>query len=258
MTTPLFGYKPDVFDPRDFRLRDPQHKTAVFGDRVGVFKRRWSWLDKCAPIRNQPGNNCVNEALSRAAHTAAAIVGEPIAYPSCTANYAVGRTLEHGPDATFLPDDGSYPRLVMQGARQFGMVPIKEYDDAVDLTKPAPFDVFTTGAHAKLQGFYRLEAADTELFCAAIERGHIPIIGRTVGDDYMNLGSEIYEGRKSYARGGHMEAVVGYNLDAAIPYCEVVGSWGTGFANGGVALCSLRSVMIESYDRYVVTLAPRI
>lgn len=244
-----FGYKVDVADSRDWKA------GAKFG--AGPTKRKFSLLDYIAPIRNQPAQNCVNEALSRAVHTVAAVAGTPIAYPSCLANYGVGRQLEVGAEALFLPDDGSFPRLVMQGARQFGMVPLAAYDDTEDPTEPVPFDVLTVAWHAKLTGFWRQDGGDEGPLCAAIEQGKPFIMGRTVGQDYLNLGTEIYDGRKGAAAGGHMECVVGYDLDAPVPYFEVVGSWGTGFARHGIAFCSIRSVMTEAYDKYVIDAAPR-
>lgn len=243
------GYKIDIADPRDRKIGSLLASRGV----TGLSKRKVSWLDKCAPVRDQPAQNCVNEALSRAVHTNAEIASTPIEYPSCLANYGMGRTLDHGPDITTLPDEGSFPRLVMQSARQFGMVPISAYGDNESPFVPVDFNVVREASHAKLTGFYRADVDDDERLCAAIEGGDIPIIGRQVGDDYINVGTEIYDGRKSSVRGGHMEAIVGFDLDAPLPYFEIMGSWGTGFARYGVALCSIRSVMLEAFDKYVVT-----
>lgn len=244
------GYKRDRPDVRDWRIT--QDYLGVSTIKSGV-----SWLDKCAPVRDQPAQNCVNEALSRSVHTVAAIKGTPVAYPSCLANYGLGRQLELGPDAEFLPDQGSYPRLVMRAARSHGMVPLAEYGDLEDPNKPVPFDVIQTAWHARLTEFWRVDQANEDLICAAIEAGRIPIMGRQIGQDYLNLGTQIYDGRKTPVAGGHMEAIVGFNRDVALPYFEVMGSWGTGFANGGVALCSIRSVLLEAYDMYVVNAVPR-
>lgn len=244
------GYKVDRVDPRDRPL-------GALNKIIGLSKRKVSWLDKCAPVRDQPAQNCVNEALSRAVHTNAAISGTPIEYPSCLANYALGRTLDLGPDMVELPDEGSFPRLVVQSARHGGMVPISAYGDNEPPSLPVDFNTIREAWHAKLTGFYRADDDDGDRLCAAIEAGYIPIIGRSVGRDYLDLRTEVYDGRQSSVLGGHMEAIVGYNLDAPLPYFEIMGSWGTRFANEGMALCSIRSVMIESFDKYVVTSSVR-
>ncbi len=196
----------------------------------------------CAPVRDQGATNkCVGEAVCAVVDTQARLIGRVQPYGSPDAAYAIGRALEVGFEQPLL-DLGSRPRFVVRGIQKYGLVSLERWNPGPEgINVKPPFDVLHMGSSSTIKSYTRIVDDVASQLALAIANGFVPMFAMKVDQAYMDWNtSAVYPGLRGPALGGHMQAIVGYDLatSTAEPYFIVRNSWGPDWAMDGYAKVS--------------------
>lgn len=190
---------------------------------------------------------CLGCATAASIHTAAAINGNHIAYPSWLQLYSFARLLD-GPKVDSIPDTGCRSRPMTMAVESFGVAKEESWPSIeANVHTPPPLDVFRDAIDARLVGSYRAKKADEVI--AALHLGQIPTFGMDVDDAYMQLaGSETYvRGGNNY--GGHGQCIVGFDGERFI----VQNSWSESWGDGGFGYITPQFLEAECFDIIIRT-----
>lgn len=254
MQTRGLGYIPDTHD----KTLDPSTRS-LFGARVGLpaAASLEGYIDR---IRDQgPTSSCVGFAFARAVHIRCAKLGVPIAWPSPTAIYSVARALARQDASEPLMDEGSMPRLAVQGMDQWGIPADEQWPvggfDPDKINAEPDLQQLEEASTFLLQGYYRIDswgATRVEEIKQAISEGFPVVGGFTVDKAFMEYGGQglVTEPDPDELQGGHMLCMVGYN-DGVYRGCN---SWGNGWGDLGMFNADER-FLTNPYvgDLYVIT-----
>lgn len=239
---PRLGWKPDtgpliVATPAATALYRAERYGAM---RVALPKSSYDLVDKCV-IRDQEDTSaCVGFAITGAAHTRLRYLGfDPVLF-SPLASYAIGRQKEGIYKGKPLPDEGSYPSLVVAGASEFGLCPEKAWpfdgDHKSRVTQEVNVDTFQKASQFRLSNYARISVSGDErlrLCMHAIAHGHPVPLGMMVGPAFMNFGpGRDPIGVEYNILGGHMTYLCGYEDDGKV----LIGcnSYGKGYGRDGL------------------------
>lgn len=162
---------------------------------------------------------------------------------SALAGYGLGREygLRDGGTGS-LEDTGTDPTAGVAAMCRFGIVSNEAlpYSDAPDvIARRMSLMTVERGACARTLdlGFIDepLDGPQITTICQSLAAGYPVAFGMTVDDAYENLrGSTVYEGLRGPSLGGHAQCFFGYHIIGdSVVVLDGVGSWGTGFADGG-------------------------
>ncbi len=254
-----YGHVPDLAEQVESDLRH-RHIGALLGAAAVPLPASVDHSHLLTEIPDQGStSSCVGQALATALFIIALLAGFPIPRPSPKGLYDVGRLLDD-PRAP-LKDEGSRPVAVVNGATDYGMVAEERWpltDQNVNV--PPPLDVFQHGLDALLAGHYRVGSGPGAalLIKQALAKGFIPIFAMDVDQAYEELGpDDVYDGPKGPSLGGHMQAIVGYYVDALGRLIFIVaGSWSRAFARNGFAHVTAAFIERGASDILVPTIVP--
>ena len=261
------GYVPDTHDKS--KDRSTRH---LFGAVVSLPAA--ASLEKFVMppgVRDQQQtSSCTGFAFARAIHLRCAAMGTPIAWPSPTGIYTVGRMLDEGRAIT---DEGAQPSQVMLGCQRWGVPgdlawPPGGFDAAYaahgpDFINDLPdLAELEDAAGLHVQAWYRIDgegAARLVDVKQALAEGYPVAIGTMVDqafEDYAGKGN-VTAPVPADELGGHMMCICGYEPDPAHPghsRFRGVNSWGTAWGDGGLYWADEAFILApEMSDIYVVT-----
>lgn len=238
---PKLGWKPD----RQEHIDDASVASSAYrNDRYGAMRlslpsSSYDLMGHCTIRDQEETSACVGFATTGAVHCRLKSLGYDTEVFSPLTAYSVGRQLEGVYKGKLLPDDGSYPFLVMQGLRRFGLCPESAWPFDVDhsarVHQEVPFDVFQRASQFRLSGFARIDATGSSRVRAcmqALAAGHPVPLGMMVGDEFVDYRpGRSPVGIESQRLGGHMTFLCGYEDDGDVFIgCN---SWGKSWGEGG-------------------------
>jgi hypothetical protein len=158
------------------------------------------------------------------------VQGKAVPYGSPQAGYSLGRILGRATAKTKLTDDGAYTRLVMEGARKFGVAresdwPLSEENLNADL----PPDILQRGSAWKVDEYYRIFAtgdARVQAFAQALANRY-PLVVETYTDEPFDTykgGEEPIPAPKT-KEGAHAIAVIAYRTRNGKKEFLIANSW---------------------------------
>ena len=238
---PTFGWKKDLdVHIAETDVAGPAYRADRYGaPRIALPSACYDLMRFCK-VRDQKGSSaCVGFAITGAVYCRLHYLGYDCDLFSPIATYNIGRQLEGIYKGKALPDDGSYPFLVMNGCRKFGLVTEKElpFDSHWEerVTKEVPFDIFQKASQFRLHSFSRIAVsgdARIDTVMRAIAAGHPVPLGMEVGTVFQNYANgRDPVGREFNSLGGHMTFLCGYENNGEVFIgCN---SWGKDWGDGG-------------------------
>lgn len=193
-------------------------------------------------IRDQETSNaCVGFAVTTAAYIRAKIVGIPNVVPSSPlALYALGRATAVGDPRTPLMDVGSQPRLVLNAAAKWGLVPESAWQFSLATVNQRPtWSALDRGVGYELRSYYWLNSwgqGRVDDVCMALALGY-PVVCSIAVDDSLDgyVAGNVMRGATGRIRGNHMVTIVGFRPGTTGVEFRMVNSWGSGWGDGGMA-----------------------
>jgi hypothetical protein len=238
---PKFGWKPDTLAHiNDCDVAGAVYRAERFGAaRLASGSSFYDLMRFCAVRDQEETSACVGFGLTGAAYARLRSLGYDCGYFSPLASYSIGRQLEGIYKGKLLPDDGSYPSLVMSGGKRFGLVAESVWpfdrDHSSRVHQEVPFDVLQKASQFRLANFARIDAkgdARVEACKRAIASMHPVPLGMRVGSKFLNYApGRDPVGVEFDDLGGHMTFLCGYEDDGNVFIgCN---SWGTGYGEDG-------------------------
>lgn len=223
--TRSFGYRPDAHDPRAPRYGLPS-SALVLPARLDLTEHAPTQV-----LDQSSTEACVGYALAAVSYGKQSIEGLAPVLPSPGFIWWNSRH-RHGDEALNV---GTYPSVAVQTLNELGLCPEEDwpisrlpwnfdkrpsalsYHDAYD----ARFDVRSL----------LLDADKQQVKSAMVTHGPLAF-GMDVTEGYVDLGAhELVKGPVGEVKGGHYQAIFGYDEDGVF----VLGSWGLYWGNAGWA-----------------------
>lgn len=249
------GFLPDPREVVEAQLV-AYHARELYGAAVGL-PSVFSWRAYVETVPDQMStSSCVGQAFANALHLHGLIRGEAMPRPSAKAIYDFARMLDTGITHPLF-DGGSRPSMALNGMRDYGLVAEERWPltEANVNDKPA-WDVFRHALSATLDQHYRIASGRGagQLIREALASRYLPVFAMDVDAAFMDHdGRDVYRGLAGPVVGRHMQAIVGWDGSRF----EVIGSWGTGWADGGFVMLSEDFIESAACDSFIVpTLSP--
>lgn len=195
-----------------------------------------------APYRDQKeSSSCVGHAVCRVADARLRVQGKNPPYGSPLAAYTVGRILGRARPSEKLTDEGSYPRLVMQGIREYGVPSEATWPlDMKNVNTDVPPDVLQRASAWKIADYYRVYAEGDsrgDAVCAALAQKYPLLACASVDDVFMDhKGPSVLEPpNPKTIVGGHALAIVGYRTVDGQRQFLIANSWSDWGMTGSLA-----------------------
>ena len=238
---PSYGWKRDTpVHISSAEIATSAYRAERYGSyRLSLPSSHYDLMRYCH-VRDQGDTSaCVGFAVTGAAYARLRSLGYDCGPFSPLTAYSIGRQLEGIYKGKLLPDDGSYPFLVMDGLRKFGFAREEAWpfdrDVASRVRQEVPFDVFQQASQFRLSSFARIDVRGegrTEACKRAIYAGHPVPLGMQVGRTFQDysVGKDPV-GIEMGDTGGHMTFLCGYEDDGEVFIgCN---SWGTSWGDNG-------------------------
>ena len=257
------GWKPDLKEHiAETEIAGPSYRADRFGASRLSLPRECHDLMKHCFIRDQEEtSSCVGFAVTGAAYCRLHYLGFQCGLFSPLSAYSIGRQLEGIYVGKPLPDEGSYPFLVMSGVRRFGFVGEQfwpfDRDHASRVHQEVPFDIFQKASQFRVSNFARIDAQGDARIQAckhAIAAGHPIPLGMEVGKKFADYGKGSDPIKpESDSLGGHMTFLCGYEKDGDVFIgCN---SWGKSWGDDGFyRIHSSKLVDLTTTDLYDLTI----
>jgi len=238
---PKLGWKPDLKEHIDEApVAGPAYRSDRYGAaRLSLPSSNYDLMRFCTIRDQEETSACVGFGTTGAVHCRLRSLGYDTEAFSPLSAYAIGRQLEGIYKGKPLPDDGSYPFLVVSGLKRFGLCPEHAWpfdrDHSSRVHQEVPFDVFQRASQFRLSSFARIDAtgdARVKACMQAIAAGHPVPLGMMVGDEFVDYGpGKSPVGIETRNLGGHMTFLCGYEDDGEVFIgCN---SWGKSWGEGG-------------------------
>lgn len=216
------------------------HRAERYGAaRIALPSYSHDLMTFCHVRDQEETSACVGFATTGAVYCRLRSLGYGCEPFSPLTTYAIGRQLEGVYKGKLLPDDGSYPFLVMSGGKKYGFVAESAWpfdrDHASRVRQEVPFDVFQKASQFRLSNFARIDAKGdmrVEACKRAIASGHPVPLGMMVGREFADYHSgKSPVGIELDTLGGHMTFLCGYEDDGEVFIgCN---SWGSSWGENG-------------------------
>lgn len=196
-------------------------------------------------IRDQGTTNaCVGFAVTTAAYIRAKVAGVQNVVPaSPLAIYAIGRASATGDPRMPLMDVGSQPRLVLNAAAKWGLVPETAWQfDLARVNQRPTWSALDRGVGYELTSYYWLTSTGSQRVddvCMALAMGY-PVICSIAVDESLDAYTfgAVLPAASGPARGNHMVTIVGYRQSTSGTEFLMVNSWGSNWGANGMAWVS--------------------
>ena len=241
----LLGAKPSPPDPKDATFAF--EKSELLAGVILPESNDVSITD-AHEWREQRYQDCVGISIVEVAKDNATVLGHPCPplAPLLPYNQACFYDQPPAPGKR-MPDVGTNPRLGIKAAMHCGLVPESEYPETDEnIGMVPPMDVWQSASVARVKSYHRITSRDLNSFRhninAALKlardgKAAAPMFAMPVYENYLKIGSSVYESIGGKLLGHHMQPITGRrdHLDAY----EVPGSWPRKeFGDNGLALIS--------------------